>query len=310
MGVPIARSTLNDLVLTAADVLEPLWECGRDEMRLDPHVQADETSVRLQTSTSRSFVWTFLSKALTIYVFSPDRSGDTPNEILGGTTGMLTVDGHTGYNIVTDVEGRDRSGCWCHARRYLFQALPSAPEAREGLDLILELFMVERKARNGNFVGTPKHLALRKQRSTKIVDRIQAWRDKVIPHFEPKSPMGEALRYMKNQWSRLVAFLDDPLVPIHNNASEAALRIVALMRKNSLFFGNEDAARRFMIPFSLIATCERHNVNPEVYLADVLLRIHDQPNDRLGELLPHRWKQTYGSGFTVERTDAPPDDAT
>lgn len=65
-GIPISRSTMNDLVLTAADVLEPLWEAGKCEMRCDPHVQADETSVRLQTSTSRAFVWTFLSKALTV----------------------------------------------------------------------------------------------------------------------------------------------------------------------------------------------------------------------------------------------------
>ena len=113
---------------------------------------------------------------------------------------------------------------------------------------------------------------------------------------------------MKNQWPRLIAFLDDPLVPIHNNASEAALRIVALMRKNSLFFGNEEAGRRFMILYSLIATCERHDVNPEIYLADVLIRIHDHPKERVAELLPHRWKQTFGSGFSVERT-VEPDDA-
>jgi glutathione S-transferase len=85
--------------------------------------------------------------------------------------------------------------------------------------------------------------------------------------------MGEALRYLNNQWSRLRVFLDDPLVPVHNNASEAALRIVALTRKNSLFFGNELAGRRFMTLYSLIAICERHDVNPEVYLADVLIRL-------------------------------------
>jgi transposase len=38
-GIPISRSTMNDLVLTAADVLAPLWQCARDEMRIDPHVQ-------------------------------------------------------------------------------------------------------------------------------------------------------------------------------------------------------------------------------------------------------------------------------
>ncbi len=119
--------------------------------------------------------------------------------------------------------------------------------------------------------------------------------------------MGQALGYMKNQWARLTAFLDDPAVPIHNNASEAALRIVALMRKNSLFFGNDAAGRRFMVLYSLIATCERHDINPEIYLADVLIRINDHPKDRIAELLPHRWKERFGSGFTVERIVTPGD---
>lgn len=304
-GIPISRSTMNGLVLTAADTLKPLWECAKGEMRCDPHVQADETSVRLQTTSTRAFVWTFLSPAITVYVFAASRSGDTAKDVLGGTTGTLTIDGYTGYNVVTDVDGRDRTGCWSHARRYLFDALPTTPEARDGLDMILDLFMVERKAKCGDIIGTPEHLKLRKRRSAPIVARIEQWREKMTPFFEPKSPMGDALRYMKNQWSRLIAFLDDALVPIHNNASEAALRIVALMRKNSLFFGNEEAGRRFMTLYSLIATCERHDVNPEVYLADVLLRIHDHPRDRLAELLPHRWKTAKGSGFTVERVVTP-----
>ena len=236
---------------------------------------------------------------------SPSRSGDTAKDVLGGTRGSLTIDGYTGYNVVTDVDGRERTGCWSHARRHLFDALATAPEARGGLDIILDLFMVERTAMCRSIIGTAKHLALRKRRSAPVLERLRVWREKTAPLFEPKSAMGAALRYMNNQWSRLTAFLDDALIPIHNNASEAALRIVALARKNSLFFGNEKAGHRFMVLYSLIATCERHDLNPEVYLADVLLRIQDHPKERLGELLPHRWKETFGSGFTVARIVTP-----
>jgi transposase len=306
-GIPISRSTLNDNVLLAAGVLFPLWQCAHDLMRNDPHVQADETSFRMQTRTGRVFVWTFLSKLCTVYVFSASRSGETAKDVLSGTKGTLTIDGYTGYNVVTDVDGRERTGCWSHARRYLFDALTSAPEARDGLDIILDLFMIERDAQVLNIVGTSEHFALRKKASAAVIERFRSWHEKTTPLFEPKSAMGEALRYIRNQWPRLTAFLRDPRIPLHNNASEAALRIVALARKNSLFFGNEEAGRRFMVLYSLIATCERHDVNPEAYLADVLLRIQDQPADRLVELLPHRWKETFGSGFTVERTVMPAD---
>ena len=62
-----------------------------------------------------------------------------------------------------------------------------------------------------------------------------------------------------------------------------------------------------MTLYSLIATCERHDINPEIYLADVLIRLQDHPADRVAELLPHRWKETFGSGFTVERVVTPGD---
>ncbi len=171
----------------------------------------------------------------------------------------------------------------------------------------MELFLIEREAQAKKIVGTAKHLALRRKRSTKVIARLHTWREKIAPIYEPKSAMGEALRYMKNQWPRLIAFLDDPLIPIHNNASESALRILALARKNSLFFHSDKTGKRFMSLYSLIATCERHDINPEIYLADVLIRIQDQPKDRVADLLPHRWKETFGNGFAVERIVSPSD---
>ncbi len=304
-GIPLARTTMNDLVHLAGDVCMPLWRAAIQEVRVDPHVQADETSFRTQIRPERSFIWTFLSELHTVYVYSPSRGGDTAKEVLGGTTGSLTVDGYTGYNVVTDVEGRERTGCWSHARRKLFEAMPSAPEARQALDIILELFMVERKAKSQGVVGTREHLAMRRSRSQDALGRLLVWMKDTMPLYEPSSAMGQALRYMQNQWFRLTAFVDDPLIPIHNNASEAALRIIALARKNSLFFGNDAAGKRFAVLYSLIATCEKHGVNPVAYLTDVLIRIQDHPKARVAELLPDRWKMSFGKPATETAPETP-----
>lgn len=293
-GIPMARSTMNDLVHVAAEVCTPLYDAALVAIRSDPHVQADETSFRTQARPEKSFMWTFLSELYTVYVFNPSRSGETPKNVLGGTTGVLTVDGYTGYNHVTDVDGRERTGCWSHVRRYFFEALPNAPEARQALDIILDLFLVERSAKSRGVVGTPAHLEMRQRRSQEALDRLQAWVAQTKPLYEPKSAMGQAIGYLENQWERLTAFLHDPRIPIHNNASEAALRIIALVRKNSLFFGNDAAGKRFAVLFSLIAMCDRHGVNPVEYLTDVLLRIHDHPASRVAELLPHAWKTSFG----------------
>ena len=296
-GIPIARSTLNDGVLLAADVCLPLWKAMLAEIRADEHVQADETSFRTQTKKERSFVWTFLSKVHTAYTFA-DRTSETPNTVLGGSSGMMTIDAFSSYNEVTSPGGRERTGCFSHARRYLFDALPSAPEARDGLDIILELFMMERAVKDKGVEGTLEHLEVRKTIGAAIIHRLETWWKEQLPRFEPRTPMAIALTYIKNQWSRLIVFLRDANVPIHNNASESALRIIALARKNSLFFRDVGTGARLMVLYSLIATCERHGVNPETYLADVLIRIQDYPTSRIAELLPHRWKLSFAPSST------------
>lgn len=291
LGVPIARSTLGDLIHRAAEILAPLYDRMLARIIADAHCQADETSFRLQNRPDkRGFVWTFLAGKLIAYVFSGDRSGQTPSRLLGGTSGSLVVDGYTGYNDVTDVDGRTRAGCWSHARRYLFRALEQAPEARDALDMILELFRVERDAMERSVFGTAEHGRIRRARSAPVLDQIQAWIAEQRPKHLPEGPMGAALRYISNQWKPLTVFLRDPQVPIHNNASESALRIVALARKNSLFFGNEQAARNFSVLYSLVQTAERHGVNPLAYLEEVLMRVQTHPAARIDEILPDRWK--------------------
>ena len=81
----------------------------------------------------------------------------------------------------------------------------------------------------------------------------------------------------------------DASLPLDNNASENALRVVALGRKNFLFVGHDDAGAGLAGLYSLVATCQANGVNPEAYLADVLLRVQTQPAALIDELLPDRW---------------------
>ena len=78
---------------------------------------------------------------------------------------------------------------------------------------------------------------------------------------------------------------------IDNNASERALRAVAVGRKNWLFCGSDKGGRTAATLASAIATCQRHALDPFAYLRDVLGRIRTTPGDRLDDLLPDRWAQ-------------------
>ena len=108
----------------------------------------------------------------------------------------------------------------------------------------------------------------------------------------PKSPMGQAIQYAFNQWDALCVYTTDGRLDIDNNASENALRRVAIGRKNWLFAGSDNGGRTAATLFSLIATCQRHKVEPMAYLRDVLTRIAAIPVSQLTDLLPDRWQAT------------------
>lgn len=291
-GVPVARTTLGDLFHQVAAATAPLSARLLTLVREALLVHADETPQRVldEGKTRRAYVWTFRTPALIAYVHSPSRSGATAQSVLGGTKGYLLVDGYTGYNRVTLPQGRVRVGCWAHVRRRFFEALPTAPEAQRALGLILELYRVEHEARDAAMLGSPQHLSARRTTSAVALERLAAWMDEQLPLHPPKSPMGVALRYAQGQWEALTRFLENAALPLDNNPAERALRAMALGRKNYLFVGNDEAGQNLAGLASLVATCEANGVNPEAYLADVLLRLGSHPAARLDELLPHRWR--------------------
>jgi transposase len=130
---------------------------------------------------------------------------------------------------------------------------------------------------------------MRQTASRAVMEDFKAWLDAEQPRHPPKGPMGEAISYALGQWDALTLFLTDPHLPIDNNASERALRVAALGRKNFLFVGTNEAGENLAGLYSLIATCEANGVNPVDYLADVLIRVQTHPAARIDELLPHLW---------------------
>jgi len=298
LGIPISRATMNDLLHAAAERARPLITRLQKRVAALDIVLADETSMRLQDRKTWGFIWVFHGRdessagELVLYVFAVDRSGETPAQILGGTRGTLVVDGYTGYNNVTDPEGRARGGCWSHLRRKAFEARSEVGDLADiAISKIRGLFRVEHEATAIGIVGTPEHLALRQEKSRPIVDDFFDWvlanKDGILP----KSPLAAALGYAINQRKRLELFLSDPRIPIHNNSSERRLRVVALGRKNFLFFGNPRAGRNIAGLYSLVGSCIENRVEPTEYLTDVLARVHEGMSDaELDALLPDRWR--------------------
>ena len=97
------------------------------------------------------------------------------------------------------------------------------------------------------------------------------------------------MRYLLNQREPLSLFLKDAKVPLHNNLSERALRIIALLRKNALFVGSDESGQNLAMLMSMMATCRMHDIDPERWLADVLIQVSER-GSTVEDLLPWNWK--------------------
>ncbi|MEO8213837.1 MAG: IS66 family transposase [Myxococcales bacterium] len=289
LGIPIARSTLTDLLHQVARSLEPLAQRLLKLVAAAEVVQADETSLKMQKPNKRGFVWTFLADKLIAYRFAGNRSGATPESVLGAGPGTLVVDMFTGYNVVTGTGKRDRAGCLAHVRRRFFDALPYAPEGKIALEFIRDVYVVEHDAIAAGLAGTEEHRRMRQARTGPIMARLMTWLEAQKHLHPPKGPMGSAVAYTLNHWTELTRFIENPDIPPDNNRSESALRVVALGRKNFLFVGHEQAGQNLADLYSLVATCMANGKDPLAYLTDILGRIGSHPAARLDDLLPQNW---------------------
>ena len=100
------------------------------------------------------------------------------------------------------------------------------------------------------------------------------------------------LVYLRNQRDALCEFLVNGEIPIHNNASERALRRVVKGRQNWLSHGSDEHAERACAISSLIASCEVHGLDPEFYLQEILTVAPSYPLGRILDLSPKNWVAT------------------
>src|SRR5690606_31613985 len=117
-----------------------------------------------------------------------------------------------------------------------------------------------------------------------------SWVDLNINRVLLKSKIGQALQYVKNQYSGLMAYLEDGNCEISNNLAENSIRPFTVGRKNWLFAGSPNGARASATVYSLVETAKANELNPYKYLNLLLSTIPKktfQENEKLlDNLLP------------------------
>jgi len=294
-GVDLSRSTLCGWVADVATALTPIGDELRRQVTAATYLQTDDTPVTIlepSGGSRKGRLWTYLDPIGRQVVFdaTPTHERDGPEAFLTAFAGDLQADAYTGYDALY-ATGRIREiGCWAHARRGFVEALTTDVRAALTVALIQQLYDVERA---GAELSADARRDLRQAQSVPLLAKIATERDQLTCTVLPKSPLGDALRYLTNQWAALQRFVEEGRVAIDNNRAENQLRVVALGRKNWLFAGSFEGARRAALLYTLVQSCKLIDVLPEEYLKDVLLRVATHPHRLIGQLTPKGWAATF-----------------
>jgi transposase len=300
--VSIARSTMCVWLQAAAELVRPLVSLMADRVRRSRVIHTDETGVPVQAPGTgrcrKGRIWAYLgdrANPYIVYHYTPDRYHYTPDRTRAGPSGWLAdykgylqADAYGGYDGIYREGDVTEVACWAHARRKFFDA--KATDARRSaqmLALVGELYEVERRVKD---LDESARLELRRRESVPILDRIKAWLDDEGRVVLLRSPMAGAIGYVLNQWDALNVYATRGFLVIDNNAAERALKRVAIGRKNWLFAGNDRAGQTAATLYTLIASAERHGVDPQRYLTSVLAKIASMPAAELDLFLPDAWK--------------------
>jgi hypothetical protein len=302
-GAQIRRSTIYDWLAAAADLIEPLVERMRRLVLASKVIHTDDTQVKLidhaLRGTRLARFWAYVGDRghpYIVYDFTDSRQREGPARFLRDYRGYLQADAYGGYDgIYLDSRGQIvEVACWTHARRYWWKARQSdPPRAHHALAVIRRLYAIERAAKE---MTAEDRQALRAEHAAPLLAELKTWLDE--QELLPKSLIGQAATYTRNQWAALQRYLEDGDLSIDNNVSERCVKPVAIGRKNWLFVGSKQAGARAARLMSLVASCKANCVEPWAYLRDLFTQLPalvcvDGDLAELDSLLPDRWLATH-----------------
>ena len=296
--VAISPSTIDGWVTKSADLLTPLYDHLVKLIIAQGYLQVDETPIKVldhqnkKGKTHQGYHWVYnapLQNAI-FFDYCHGRGREGPMRLLKEFKGYLQTDGYSVYEWFARQGGITHIACMAHARRKFEQALDYDQEkAGPVMQKIQELYAIEREACQAG-LSPAQRKELRLDKSLPVMNELGKKIAEMNKTAIPKSPMGIALNYATQRWDNLLNYLYDGSLEIDNNWVENAIRPCTLGRKNYLFAGSHEGAKRTAMFYSFFGTCKKNNVNPYEWLKRVLEIIPEYPANKIGDLLPQNLK--------------------
>jgi len=124
---------------------------------------------------------------------------------------------------------------------------------------------------------------IRQAQAKPLLDKLYTWLNKT--NIVPKSALGTAIGYSKNQWHKLSRYIDDGNLNIDNNRAERAVKPFVIGRKNWLFCNTTNGANTSAMLYSIIETAKANGLIPFDYIAYCLNKL-SQKDCNIEQLLP------------------------
>lgn len=304
-GIALGRGTMGQWMIHASQRhLQRIVDVLHARLLAQSTIHGDETTVQVlredgRSAQSQSYMWVYRSAEssaapVVLFEYQAGRGQQHPQTFLQGFTGTLMTDGYSAWRTL---DGVRHLGCFAHARRYFDEAAKAQGKAdgraRQALNLIGRLYQVEALAKSTlptDCSRVDHTFALRQQHSLPVLEALETWLDEQAATVLPKSLLGKAIAYARNQWLYLRRYADDGNAPIDNNLIERDIRPFTTGRKNWLFSATVAGAQASAVIYSLMLTCRACGVEPYGYLRHVLTELPGRADDaNIDDLLPFHY---------------------
>jgi transposase len=276
LGLDLAPGTVTDGLQRLEVLLRPIYEALVERNPQGDLHQGDETRWRVFIAWEGKegygwWLWVVLGPDTVIYLLEVSRSHTVPeNHYRAESRGVLVVDRYAAYKAMSWVQDGVvvLAFCWSHVRRDFIRVGKGWPElktwALEWLRRIRVLYRL-----NNSRLAVQKDAAAFGEADgglRQAVAEMKTQSETELARADLATPCRKVLESLQEHWEGLTRFVDDPRIPMDNNASERQARGPAVARKNFYGSGSEWSGRLAAALFSIFATLSRWMLNPRKWL--------------------------------------------
>jgi transposase len=260
-GIDLTRGASAQIVLRAAERLEPAYEEIRDATANTKRLSVDETGWRVGGESAWLHVW--VSEQATCYQVDRSRSADALEDVIGiDWQGTMLHDGFSSYGRFEEAAHQQ---CVPHLLRRARDMLATATGGAVRFPRqVIEVFTSAIHLRNEYLAG---RVPLVEWESARDVTE-----DRLRPLLERRRVgANEALsNHIANHFEEWFLFLTDPSVPASNHEAEQAIRPAVVNRK--VWGGNrtDEGAKAQGILCSVWQTCKKQAIAAVDFVSQTL----------------------------------------